>query len=247
VRARGLIGASAGPELLLARDRGGRLREMRVVIVDDVLLTREGLVRVLTSAGVEVAGEAADVDGLMRAVADSRPDCAIVDIRMPPTQTDEGIVGALRIRERYPEIAVLVLSQYVEPSYALRLIEENPERSGYLLKQRVGDPAVLVDALRRLVAGETVVDPALVSRLLARRRERDPVDELSAREREVLSLVAEGLSNAEIGRRLFITERTVEAHVKQIFLKLGIGYAPTSNRRVLAVLAFLRSAAPAEA
>jgi DNA-binding NarL/FixJ family response regulator len=220
---------------------------MRVVIADDVLLTREGLVRVLTSAGVEVAGEAADVDGLMRAVADSRPDCAIVDIRMPPTQTDEGIVGALRIRERYPEIAVLVLSQYVEPSYALRLIEENPERSGYLLKQRVGDPAVLVDALRRLVAGETVVDPALVSRLLARRRERDPVDELSAREREVLSLVAEGLSNAEIGRRLFITERTVEAHVKQIFLKLGIGYAPTSNRRVLAVLAFLRSAAPAEA
>jgi DNA-binding NarL/FixJ family response regulator len=247
VRARGLIGASAGPELLLARDRDGRLREMRVVIADDVLLTREGLVRVLTAAGVEVAGDAADVDGLMRAVADSRPDCAIVDIRMPPTQTDEGIVGALRIRERYPEIAVLVLSQYVEPSYALRLIEENPERSGYLLKQRVGDPAVLVDALRRLVAGETVVDPALVSRLLARRRERDPVDELSAREREVLSLVAEGLSNAEIGRRLFITERTVEAHVKQIFLKLGIGYAPTSNRRVLAVLAFLRSAAPAEA
>jgi DNA-binding NarL/FixJ family response regulator len=216
---------------------------MRVVVADDVMLTREGIVRVLDAAGAEVVGEAGDVDGLMRAVATQMPDCAIVDIRMPPTNTDEGIVAAQRIRELHPEVGVLVLSQYVEPGFAMRLLEENPERSGYLLKERISDPAILVDALRRLAEGETVVDPTIVSRLLARRREADPVDELSDREREVLAVVAEGLSNAEIGRRLFITERTVEAHVKQIFLKLGIDQAPQTNRRVLAVLAFLRSSA----
>jgi DNA-binding NarL/FixJ family response regulator len=189
--------------------------------------------------------EAGDVDGLMRAVATQKPDCAIVDIRMPPTNTDEGIVAAQRIRELHPAVGVLVLSQYVEPGYAMRLLEENPERSGYLLKDRISDPAILVDALRRLTEGETVVDPSIVARLLARRREADPVDELSDREREVLALVAEGLSNGEIGRRLFITERTVEAHVKQIFLKLGIGQAAETNRRVLAVLAFLRSSTEA--
>ena len=139
---------------------------------------------------------------------------------------------------------MLVLSQYVEPGFAMRLLEESPERSGYLLKERISDPAILVDALRRLTDGETVVDASIVSRLLARRREPDPVDGLSDREREVLALVAEGLSNGEIGRRLFITERTVEAHVKQIFQKLDIGQAPEANRRVLAVLAFLRSNAP---
>jgi DNA-binding NarL/FixJ family response regulator len=216
---------------------------MRVVIADDVMLTREGIARVLAAARVEVVAEAGDVDGLMRAVATQKPDCAIVDIRMPPTNTDEGIVAAQRIRELHPGVGVLVLSQYVEPGFAMRLLEENPERSGYLLKERISDPTTLVDALRRLVEGETVVDPSIVSRLLARRREADPVDELSDREREVLALVAEGLSNVEIGRRLFITERTVEAHVKQIFLKLGIGQAPQTNRRVLAVLAFLRSSA----
>ena len=216
---------------------------MRVVIADDVMLTREGIARVLAAARVEVVAEAGDVDGLMRAVATQKPDCAIVDIRMPPTNTDEGIVAAQRIRELHPGVGVLVLSQYVEPGFAMRLLEENPERSGYLLKERISDPTTLVDALRRLVEGETVVDPSIVSRLLARRREADPVDELSDREREVLALVAEGLSNVEIGRRLFITERTVEAHVKQIFLKLGIGQAPQTNRRVLAVLACLRSGA----
>ena len=216
---------------------------MRVVIADDVMLTREGIARVLTAAGAEVVGEAEDVDGLMRAVAAEKPDCAIVDIRMPPTNTDEGIVAAQRIRELHPGVGVLVLSQYVEPGFAMRLLEETPERSGYLLKDRVSDPAILVDALRRLTEGETVVDPTIVSRLLARRRIADPLDDLSEREREVLALVAEGLSNAEIGRRLFITERTVEAHVKQIFLKLRIGQAPETNRRVLAVLAFLRSSA----
>jgi DNA-binding NarL/FixJ family response regulator len=214
---------------------------MRVVLADDVMLTREGIVRVLDGAGVEVVAEAEDVDGLMRAVATREPDCAIVDIRMPPTHSDEGIVAAQRIRAEHPAVGVLVLSQHVEPGFAMRLLEENPERSGYLLKDRVRDPAVLVDALRRLTEGETVVDPAIVSRLFARRREADPVEQLSERERDVLALVAEGLSNAEIGRRLFITERTVEAHVKQIFLKLRIDQSPETNRRVLAVLAFLRS------
>ena len=205
------------------------------------MLTREGIVRVLAGAGVEVVGESGDADGLLRDVATAKPDCAIVDIRMPPTNTDEGIVAAQRIRDAHPEIGVLVLSQYVEPGYAMRLLEDHPERAGYLLKERVGDPAILVDALRRLTEGETVVDPTIVSRLLSRRRAADPLDELSDREREVLSLVAEGLSNAAIGARLFITERTVEAHVKQIFTKLRIDQAPDTNRRVLAVLAFLRA------
>jgi DNA-binding NarL/FixJ family response regulator len=214
---------------------------VRVVIADDVMLTREGLVRVLSAAGIEVVGEAGDVDGLMRAVATAKPDCAVVDVRMPPTNTDEGIVAAQRIRALHPNVAVLVLSQYVEPGYAMRLLEEHPESAGYLLKHRLADPATLVEAIRRLTEGETVVDPTIVTRLLRRRREADPVAELSEREREVLGLVAEGLSNAAIGGRLFITERTVEAHVKQVFQKLGIGQAPETNRRVLAVLAFLRS------
>jgi DNA-binding NarL/FixJ family response regulator len=218
---------------------------VRVVVADDVMLTRAGIARVLDAADVEVVGEAGDVDGLMRLVATAQPDCAIIDIRMPPTNTDEGIVAAQLIRELHPDVGVLVLSQHVEPGFALRLLEDHPERSGYLLKDRITEPATLVDALRRLADGETVVDPAIVSRLLTRRREADPLDELSDREREVLTLVAEGLSNSEIGRRLFITERTVEAHVKQVFLKLRIGQAPTANRRVLAVLAFLRSSTAA--
>jgi DNA-binding NarL/FixJ family response regulator len=217
---------------------------VRVVVADDVLLTREGIVRILAGAGIEVVAEVDDADGLMHAVSSEAPDCAIVDIRMPPTHTDEGIVAAQRIRELHPEIAVLVLSQYEEPGFAMRLLEEHPERTGYLLKERVADPATLVDALRRLSQGETVVDTAIVSRLLARRRATDPLDTLSSREREVLSLVAEGLSNAAIGGRVFITERTVEAHVKQIFRKLRIEQAPDTNRRVLAVLTFLRSTGP---
>ena len=214
---------------------------MRVVVAEDVMLTREGIVRVLADAGVEVVGETGDVDGLMRAVATQKPDCALVDIRMPPTHTDEGIVAAQRIRELHPDVAVLVLSQYVEPGYAMRLLEEHPERCGYLLKERVSDPVILVDALTRLTQGETVIDPTIVSRLLSRRREADPLDELSDREREVLGLVAEGLSNSAIAERLFITERTVEAHVKQVFTKLRIDQAPDTNRRVLAVIAYLRS------
>jgi serine/threonine-protein kinase len=217
---------------------------VRVVVAEDVMLTREGIVRVLADAGCEVVGETGDVDGLMRLVATEKPDCAIVDIRMPPTHTDEGIVAAQRIRERYPEVGVLVLSQYIEPGYAMRLLEEHPERCGYLLKERVSDPAILVDTLTRLTEGETVIDPTIVSRLLARHREPNPLEELSDREREVLSVVAEGLSNATIAKRLSITERTVEAHVKQIFMKLRIDPAPERNRRVLAVLAYLRSTGP---
>jgi DNA-binding NarL/FixJ family response regulator len=214
---------------------------VRVVVAEDTMLTREGIVRLLGDAGVEVVGEVEDGDALMRAVALTGPDVAIVDIRMPPTHTDEGLLAAQRIRERHPAVGVLLLSQYVEPSYALRLIQEHPERVGYLLKDRVFDVAVLVDALRRIDDGETVVDPTIVSRLLGRSRRDDPLAELTTREREVLSLVAEGLSNRAIAARLFVTERTVEAHTKQVFLKLGLGEDPATHRRILAVLAFLRS------
>jgi DNA-binding NarL/FixJ family response regulator len=216
---------------------------VRVVVADDVMLTREGIVRLLEDAGIEVVAQAEEADGLLRHVRLARPDAAIVDIRMPPTHTDEGLVAAQRIRAEHPEVGVLVLSQYVEPSYAMRLLEEHPERVGYLLKERVFDVAILVDALRRIADGESVVDPTIVSRLVGRRRREDPLAELTDREREVLSLVAEGLSNKGIAQRLFITERTVEAHVKQIFLKLRLHAEPESHRRVLAVLAHLRASA----
>ena len=218
---------------------------MRVVVADDVMLTREGIVRLLHDSGIEVVAEAEDADALLRHVRLSRPDAAIVDIRMPPTHTDEGVVAAQQIRAEHPDVGVLVLSQYVEPSYAMRLLEEHPERVGYLLKERVFDVAILVDALRRLADGETVIDPTIVSRLIGRRRREDPLKALTEREREVLGLVAEGLSNKAIAGRLFVTERTVEAHVKQIFLKLRLDVNPESHRRVLAVLAYLRAGAGA--
>ena len=213
---------------------------MRVVVADDELLTREGIVRLLEDAGVEVAGQAGDLAALVRAVERELPDAAIVDIRMPPSHTDEGLVAAARIGAEHPGIAVLVLSHYVEPSYALRLLEQHPEGVGYLLKERVFDVAILIDALRRITEGETVVDPTIVSRLLGRRRRADPLEELTARERETLGLLAEGLSNRAIAERLVVTERTVEAHVKQIFMKLDLDASPDSHRRVLAVLAYLR-------
>jgi len=215
---------------------------MRVVVADDVMLTRQGIVRLLRDAGIDVVAEAEDAEGLLRNVRLARPDAAIIDIRMPPTHTDEGIVAAQAIRSEHPAVGVLVLSQYVEPNYAMRLLEEHPERVGYLLKERVFDVAILIDALRRISDGETVVDPTIVSRLLGRRRRGDPLGTLTEREREVLGLVAEGLSNKAIAGRLFITERTVEAHVKQIFLKLHLSADPDSHRRVLAVLAYLRVA-----
>jgi DNA-binding NarL/FixJ family response regulator len=214
---------------------------MRVVVAEDTMLTREGIVRLLGDAGIEVVGQVEDGEALLRKVAANRPDVAIVDIKMPPTHTDEGLVAAQRIREEHPAVGVLVLSQYVEPGYAMRLLEEHPEKIGYLLKERVFDVAVLVDALRRIDDGESVIDPTIVSRLVGRQRREDPLAELTEREREVLSLVAEGMSNRALAARLFVTERTVEAHIKQIFLKLGLSESPDRHRRVLAVLTFLRS------
>jgi DNA-binding NarL/FixJ family response regulator len=205
------------------------------------MLTREGIVRLLRDAGLEVVAEAEDAEGLLRGVRLSSPDVAVVDIRMPPTHTDEGLVAAQSIRAEHPEVGVLVLSQYVEPSYAMRLIEDQPGRVGYLLKERVFDIATVVDALRRIVDGETVIDPTIVSRLVGRHRRNDPLTRLTEREREVLGLIAEGMSNRAIAARLFITERTVEAHSTQIFLKLGLSESSDWHRRVLAVLTFLRS------
>jgi DNA-binding NarL/FixJ family response regulator len=216
---------------------------VRVVVAEDTMLTREGIVRLLEEAGIEVVGQAEDADTLMRHVRLERPDAAIVDIRMPPTHTDEGLRAAQSIRTEHADVGVLLLSHYVEPSYALRLIEDHPERVGYLLKERVFDVALLIDALRRITDGESVIDPTIVSRLVGRRRRQDPLGELTEREREVLGLVAEGLSNRAIAARLFITERTVEQHVKQILQKLRLEVNPESHRRVLAVLAYLQSAA----
>jgi len=216
---------------------------VRVVVADDLLLTREGVVRLLQEEGVDVVAQAEDAESLLRHVRLAGPDAAVVDIRMPPTHTDEGLVAAHRIRSEHPAVAVLVLSQYIEPGYALRLLEDHPERVGYLLKERVFDGAVLLDALRRVTENETVVDPTIVARLLGRRRRHDPLEELTPREREVLGLVAEGLSNRAIAGRLFVTERTVEAHVKQVFQKLRLEARPESHRRVLAVLAYLRAGA----
>ena len=214
---------------------------MRVIVADDTLLTREGIVRLLRDAGVEVIGEAEDAETLLRLVRRDPPDVAVVDIRMPPTHSDEGLVAAQSIRAEHPEVGVLLLSQYVEPSYAMRLIEDQPQRVGYLLKERVFDIATVVDALRRIMDDETVIDPTIVSRLVGRRRRNDPLSQLTEREREVLGLIAEGMSNQAIAARLFITERTVESHVTQIFQKLDLTESPDHHRRVVAVLTFLRS------
>ena len=214
---------------------------MRVVVADDVLIARQGIVGLLKEAGIDVVGEAEDAEGLMRRVRVARPDIAIVDIRMPPTHTDEGLVAARSIRKEHPGVGVLVLSQYVEPSYAIRLLEDHPEGVGYLLKERVFDFATVVDALRRILDGETVVDPTIVARLVARRRPKDPLSQLTDREQEVLGLLAEGMSNRAVASRLFITDRTVEAHVTQIFQKLGLTDSPNQHRRVLAVLTYLRA------
>jgi DNA-binding NarL/FixJ family response regulator len=210
-------------------------------VADDLMLTREGIVRLLRDAGVDVVGEAEDVAGVLRKVRAHRPDAVLVDIRMPPTHTDEGLQAAQAIREEHRGTAVLVLSQYVESSYALRLLEEHPGGVGYLLKERVFDVAVLLDALARLADGETVVDPTIVAQIVGRRRRRDPLEDLTEREREALALLAEGLSNRAIAARLSITERTVEHHITQIFMKLGLDEDPDVHRRVRAVLAHLRA------
>src|SRR6266571_2102 len=205
------------------------------------MLLREGTARLLEDAGFEIVGKVDDAQKLIRSVALVRPDVAIVDIKMPPTHTDEGLVAADEIRTSYPEVGVLVLSQYLESRYALRLLEQHPGRIGYLLKERVSDVAVLADAIRRVAEGECVVDPTIVARLVNRPRQKGPLDELTEREREVLGLIAEGRSNRAIAARLFITERTVEAHSGRLFAKLGLEETPDYHRRVLAVLTFLRA------
>jgi DNA-binding NarL/FixJ family response regulator len=214
---------------------------MRVVIADDEVLLREGLDRLLTEAGFDVVGKVGTAAELREKVRLTRPDVAIVDIRMPPTHTDEGLVAAQEIRESQPEVGVLLLSHYLEAHYAMRLLEQHPGGVGYLLKERVSDLAVLTDALARLRDGECVVDPTIVARLVKRARPASPVDELTNREREVLALIAEGRSNKGISDRLFLSPKTVEAHVKHIFMKLGVTESPDDHRRVLAVIAFLRS------
>lgn len=213
---------------------------MRVVVADDVMLVRSGLARLLVDAGVDVVAEAGDPDALMRAVARDTPDAAIVDIRMPPTHTDEGLVAARRIRQWHPGTAVILLSQYLEPRYAERLLADQPAGLGYLLKERVSDIAVLVDALQRVIEGECVIDPTIVARLMRRRRPGSPLLRLTPRETEVLSLIAEGRSNAGVARTLHISERTVEAACAQLFRKLDLEQSRDTNRRVLAVLTLLR-------
>lgn len=213
---------------------------MRVVVADDAVLIREGIISLLRSSGADVVAQAGDAEQLLHEVRRHAPDVAVVDIKMPPTHTDEGLVAAQQIREELPAVGVLVLSQYLEPAYAMRLVSDHPEKVGYLLKERIFSGEVLLDALRRVDEGETVVDPTIVSMLFGRRRRLDPLAVLSVRERETLALVAEGLSNKAIAARLVVAERTVEAHVTQVFAKLRLPESPDAHRRVLAVLTFLR-------
>jgi DNA-binding NarL/FixJ family response regulator/class 3 adenylate cyclase len=214
---------------------------VRVVLAEDSVLLREGIARLLTDAGLEVVGQVGNADDLLRRIGFSKPDVAIVDIRMPPTHTDEGLRAAREIRTRHPGLGVLVLSQYVEPQYAMDLLAETAEGTGYLLKDRISDVEDFVAAVRRVAQGGSALDPAVVSQLVGRTRHDDPLAELTPREREVLSLMAEGLSNAGIAERLVVTERAVEKHVTSIFGKLGLTVSAEDHRRVRAVLLFLRS------
>ena len=216
---------------------------MRVVVAEDALLFREGLVRVLADAGFEVVGQATDVRGVLGLVASRRPELVILDIRMPPSHTVEGLEAAKQIRAEYPEVGVLVLSQFVETQHALDLLGGSPDGLGYLLKDRVSDLREFIDAARRIGSGGSAIDPEVVSRLIGRRRTHDPLAELTEREREVLALMAEGRSNQGIGERLFLSSKTVETHVHRIFRKLDLSPAHPDHRRVLAVLAFLRQSA----
>jgi DNA-binding NarL/FixJ family response regulator len=212
---------------------------VRVVVADDSTLLREGVVRLLEEAGIEVVGQAGDAEDLMRKVRAHKPDVAVVDVRMPPTHTDEGLRAAREIRAELPEVSVLVLSQYVEVVYARELLAESAEGLGYLLKDRVADVAALTDAVRRVGAGGSALDPEVVSQMLGRKRRDDPLEELTPREREVLGLMAEGRSNAAIAAELVVTERAVEKHVTGIFTKLDLPASGEGHRRVLAVLRFL--------
>jgi DNA-binding NarL/FixJ family response regulator len=212
---------------------------VRVVLAEDSVLLREGVASLLADAGFEIVGQAGTAEQLLLKVRSYKPDVAIVDIRMPPTHTDEGLRAAQEIREQHPGVGVLVLSQYVESGYALELLRTSAEGVGYLLKDRISDTREFADAVRRVAKGGSVLDPEVVSRLVGRRRGQDPLSELTPREREVLELIAEGRSNQGIAERLVVTERAVEKHVTSIFGKLGLPAAPADHRRVLAVLAYL--------
>ena len=213
---------------------------MRVVIAEDSTLLREGLVQILARFGHEVVAAVGDAPGLLASVAEHRPDVAVVDVRMPPGFRDEGLRAALQLRRDHPEVGVLVLSQYVEQTYAAELLQVAASGLGYLLKDRVGNIPDFVDALERVAAGGIVIDPEVVRQLLARRRDVEPLDQLSPREREVLALIAEGRSNSGIAHRLVVTEAAVAKHVGNIFGKLALEPAEDDHRRVLATLAYLR-------
>jgi len=212
----------------------------RVVLADDAVLLREALAAGLATAGFEVIGQAGDVDGLLRLVEADLPDVVVVDVRMPPTHTTEGLEAARALRSRHPRLGVLVLSQYVETRYAVELIRDDPSGIGYLLKDRVAKLDDLADAVRRVAAGGSVIDPEVVARLLGRPRRHSPLDELTPREREILGLMAEGRSNQGIADRLVLELKTIEGHVRQIFSKLDLEPSSEDHRRVLAVLTFLK-------
>jgi DNA-binding NarL/FixJ family response regulator len=214
---------------------------MRVMIADDAVLFREGLGWVLEAADIQVVARVGDAEQLLGCVRADPPDAVVVDIRMPPTHTTEGLDAARRIRAEHPRVGVLVLSQYVEPHHAMQLLQDGAGGVGYLLKDRVADVGEVVDAVRRVAVGGSVIDPEVVTQLVGRRRTRDPIQELTERERQVLALMAEGRSNQAIGERLFLSPKTVEAHVHSIFTRLDLHAAPDDHRRVLAVLAFLKA------
>ena len=214
---------------------------MRVVVADDSVLLREGVVRLLEDAGMEVVGQAGDAEELVRKVRAHKPDVAVVDVRMPPTNTDDGLRAAQEIRAELPEVAVLVLSQYVEEGYAMELLESSAEGVGYLLKDRVAEVDRFIDAVRRVAEGGSALDPEVVSQLMGRARRSDPLAELTPREREVLELMAEGRTNHAIASQMVISERAVEKHVTSIFGKLDLATSPEDHRRVLAVLTYLRA------
>jgi DNA-binding NarL/FixJ family response regulator len=211
------------------------------MVADDAALFRAGISRLLADAGLDVTAQVGDAGALLDAVDRDPPDAVVVDIRMPPTHTTEGLEAARVLAERHPRTGVLVLSAYVEPYYALRLVESGASGTGYLLKERVADAGELADAVRRVAAGGVVIDPGVVAELVGRRRVRDPLEALSEREREVLAVMAEGRSNQAICERLFLSPKTVEAYVHNVFTKLDLHQAADANRRVLAVLAYLRA------